>query len=404
MLPVASEGFDKGSMRALFAVVAIFFLAAVGLQAAPAGPGSKGPAPDPKTAAFEKRLARLRLEQQELQIRNSIEDEKLKSRLAQLRAEAQLLQAQNARDAEVQRQKAAQADQERSQIALEMQRISLKNTKLNFEKADLQARLSEMQLRIADRKSQEVWRSLVKAPPRYTRHPFAGGRLVISDRRVELNGPIYYEMADRIAKQIAFYNNRSTRYPIFLVIEASPGGSVMAGQQILGAMQASKAPVIVVVKTYAASMAAVITALAPRSYASPNAILLHHQVSTFIRGNLTQQKERLRLASEWMRRLATPVAAKMGLSLDRFVKTMYQKNSDGDWQEFADQAVKLKWVDGIAKEIVEEGVRERPEALPVRAGLLLEQRDEKGVRFVQLPRLEPFDVHFIHSPDGYYRP
>ena len=48
---------------------------------------------------------------------------------------------------------------------------------------------------------------------------------------------------------------------IFIVIDTSPRGSVMAGYRILKAMESSDAPVHVVVKSFAASMAAAITTL-----------------------------------------------------------------------------------------------------------------------------------------------
>ena len=76
-------------------------------------------------------------------------------------------------------------------------------------------------------------------------------------------------------------------------IDRCPGGSVMEGYRIVKAMQASKAPIHVVVKSFAASMAAVITTLAVHSYAYPNAVILHHQMSTGANGNMTQIKEQV---------------------------------------------------------------------------------------------------------------
>ena len=54
----------------------------------------------------------------------------------------------------------------------------------------------------------------------------------------------------------------------------------------------SDAPVHVVVKSFAASMAAAITTLAKESYAYPNAVILHHQISSTVFGqlNLTEQR------------------------------------------------------------------------------------------------------------------
>jgi len=50
----------------------------------------------------------------------------------------------------------------------------------------------------------------------------------------------------------------------------------------------------------------------------------------------------------------------MGTNLDGFVKQMYKHNSDGDWEEFADKAVALKWVDNVVHEIRETGVVKEP--------------------------------------------
>jgi ATP-dependent Clp protease protease subunit len=180
----------------------------------------------------------------------------------------------------------------------------------------------------------------------------------------------------------------------------------MEGYRIVKAMQASQAPVHVVVKSYAASMAAVITALAQRSYAYPNAIILHHQMSSVQWGNMTQLKEQLEIAKEWYKRLAEPVAKKMGMSTEAMVKLMYEKNSDGDWEEFADNALKYKWVDNVVHEIRETGIVKDPDKAkkPELPNARLEEKtDEKGRRYVELPRLDPYDFYYIYNPDQYYR-
>ena len=185
---------------------------------------------------------------------------------------------------------------------------------------------------------------------------------MISDRRVALNGPITMDTADQIIARISYYNNKDRTLPIFLVIDDSPGGSVMAGYKILKTMQGSEAPVYVVVKSFAASMAACLTTLAKKSFAYPNAVIMHHQISAFGGGNLTQQQEWVKEMEEWWRRLADPVAAKMGITREEFIKQMYAHASTGDWNEFADKAQKLKWVDVIVDEIDETAMVRDPEA------------------------------------------
>jgi len=210
-----------------------------------------------------------------------------------------------------------------------------------------------------------------------------------------------------VVERIDYWNNVSDA-PIFLVMDRCPGGSVQEGYRIIKSMQASKAPVHVVVTSFAASMGAYITTIAERSYVYPNAIILHHQMRTGVYGNMTQTREQMKIAEEWWRRLGEPTAKKVGLTLDGFVKKMYENNSDGDWEEFGDRAVALGWATHVVREIRETGVTKRPDPdkKPVPPSFffgLKEETDEKGARFVSLPRLEPFDLYWIYNPDRYYR-
>jgi len=188
----------------------------------------------------------------------------------------------------------------------------------------------------------------------------------------------------------------------------------MAGYKILKAMEGSAAPVYVVVKSFAASMAAGITTLSKRSFAYPNAIILHHQIASMSIGNLTMEKEQVKELEEWWKRLAAPVAAKMGITLDDFIKQMYQNRSTGDWQEFGDGARKLKWVDEIVQTVREESFDKNPDASSGPGGgpppftgdaraALPERVDVTGHRYVLLPRLDPVDCYYLYNPDSYYR-
>ena len=235
------------------------------------------------------------------------------------------------------------------------------------------------------------------------------GILVISDRRIPLNGPITNSTADFITSRIQYWNNKDRELPIFIVIDASPGGSVMAGYRILKAMESSDAPIHVVVKSFAASMAAAITTLAEESYAYPNAVILHHQISSVVFGqlNLTQQREFHEESLRWWARFGTPLATKMGITPDEFIQKMYARSSSGDWVEFGEQAKELKWVNHIVKGIDETSFTKDPDAVDpakiVRPPALAEEVDATGQTFVRLPRLDPTDVYFIHNRDGYYR-
>ena len=358
---------------------------------------------------------------------NSLRSEKLKAELAQqreeverLKLEKQLLEQQTS-IAEL-RQKLtdqeAKANFERTKIKLEReaalaklkadlhsQTYKSKQAEWNLERGKLEAEVKTLEAR-------ETREAYLDNEPNYLENPLKeDGTLVISDRRIPFNGAVTSRTADFITSRLHFYNNQDSTKPIFIVIDDSPGGSVMAGYRILKAMEASDAPVHVVVKSFAASMAACITTLAEHSYAYPNAILLHHQISStsFGRSNLTEQKEALEDMQEWWKRLATPIANKMGVSIDELVKQMYEADSRGDWVEFADEAVELKWVNHIVERIEETSTRINPDKLPSKVEItshingMKETIDDHGQPCIVLPRLNPKDVYFMHNPDHYYR-
>jgi ATP-dependent Clp protease protease subunit len=280
---------------------------------------------------------------------------------------------------------------------------------------ELDAKRSEWQLKTVQLESEiekleieKKRKAYIDATPVYLKNPLKDNNtLVISDRRIPLNGVIRRGTADYITSRINYYNNMDTELPIFIVIDSSPGGSVMEGYRIVKAMEGSDAPVYVVVKSYAASMAAAITAVAEKSFAYPNAIFLHHQLSTsffFATLNLTQQKELHEDSQRWWKRLAEPIAKKMGISTNEFIKKMYEKSSDGDWSEFGTEAKKLKWVDTIVTQIRETSLLKDPNIEEKKFTISLEKgTDDNGAPIMYLPRLTPRDHYYLYNPDNYYR-
>jgi ATP-dependent Clp protease protease subunit len=388
-------------------------------------------------------LAKLTAEKQRLELENGLAQQKFQTEVAALQAEldkltkqADLL-AKRATLKEAERK--ARLDEELAADREKLERMKLTNDlatagiadkgreliqreqELKVRAAELQTQRSEFELQLARlnndldlRVKRDLWKNRVNRDIQYTNEPFKDGVLTISDRRIPLNGPIWMETADYVVERIDYFNNQNREFPIFIVIDDSPGGSVMAGYKILKAMEGSPAPVYVVVKSFAASMAAGITTLSKRSFAYPNAIMLHHQILSGSFGNLTEQKENLKELEEWWKRLAAPVAAKMGISLDEFIKRMYQNRSTGDWREFGDGARKLKWVDDIAETVREESYDKNPDAPSAPGGsppharldsqpVLQESVDANGHRYVLLPRLNPVDCYYLYNPDNYYR-
>ncbi|HEY3899891.1 MAG TPA: ATP-dependent Clp protease proteolytic subunit [Chthoniobacter sp.] len=310
------------------------------------------------------------------------------------------------------------AQRDRAELEAELATAELTKRQNEFKTTELDwtAKTAELRAKLAEREKQEEADSYADEKPVYLKNPVtADGELVLSDRRIPMNGLITSATADFVCSRIDYFNNKNKEWPIFIVIDDSPGGSVMAGIKILESMNSSSAPVYVVVKSFAASMAAAITTLAPRSYAYPNAVILHHQISNGMMGNLTEQREGLKNLEQWWGRLATPIAAKMGISTDDFVKQMYAHTTTGDWQEFGDQAAKLKWVDVVVGRCRETAWRKNPDSEPIAPGQQVatanqaqapatsEKVDAKGHPYMVLPHLNPVDCYYLHNPDGYYR-
>jgi ATP-dependent Clp protease, protease subunit len=378
-------------------------------------------------------LERLTLERDKLAAENSIAKSKLEKELADRRAdlEREKLHLDEQRQDEdikaaVERRK---YEDQITQLRMESERLQLENavikaqseidaTRLKMKEAQTRAEIAALQTKMERQDAEMTANNYTGAKPVYMDDPLQGNTLVISDRRIPLNGPITSETADFISNRINYFNNKDTQYPIFIVIDSSPGGSVMAGYHILKSMQSSEAPVYVVVKSFAASMAACLATCADRSFCYGNAIILHHQISGGTFGNLTQHRESLKEIEEWWRRLSEPIAQKMGISTEDFIKKMYTQVSTGDWTEFGDKAAELKWVAHAVREIRETSLLKNPDVVkpttpvsspaPIRPGIddripLNEQVDDKGQLYVRLPRLAPKDFYYLYNPDGYYR-
>lgn len=357
---------------------------------------------------YKKALAALVAEKNRLVGENELDDAKHQKALAELKFAQDKLVLENGTLKEAQNKQSIEIQMQQEKLNADLSELNFEKTKTDIELANYQMAKMKLDTDIQLRDQKEKWKSEVNHDLEYPLQPFTNGLLTISDRRIPLNGVIMEGTAEFIGKRIDYFNNQSSEQPIFIVIDSCPGGSVMEGYRIIKTMEASKAPIHVVLKSFAASMAATILTVADHSYAYPNAIILHHQPWSVSWGNLTQQKEQLDIFKEWAQRLHTPVAKKMGITLDEFYKRMYEKNSEGDWQEFADKAKDLKWVDNIVDTIREEGVTKAPDSvMPEPSTVVLAagktEPDPVPQNFIRLPRPEPFDFYFLYNPDGRYR-
>lgn len=373
-------------------------------------------------------LAQLRADKEKLQLENELAMAKQTQLLANLKAMKVRLVLENELHEQERKKTFLKLEQKREQLAiqnaiaeeknkqeelriqLETAQLEFEMTKLEFEKSKRGFEFEELTEKLATREQREIWDSQVNQPNKYLKEPFVDGYLIISDRKITLDQVILPGSAQYINKRIHYYNNKNTEYPIFLIIDRCYGGSVMEGAKILEAMQNSRAPVYVVVKTLAASMAAIITTLSEHSYASPNAILVHHQMLSFVAGNQKQIEEEMEIAKEWIQRIMYPVAQKMGITMEEFVEKMYKNNSGGNWREFADKAVKLKWVEKVVTDMRDTSiVKQPPDYEEQEEGIILlktkypEKTDVQGKRYVELPRLTPVDIYYLYNPYNYFR-
>jgi ATP-dependent Clp protease, protease subunit len=373
-------------------------------------------------------------EKHNIELDNALARARLEKELAELQAdiarmmverEAMALKWQIAHEEKEKAHKAEMLtlNQQRERLGTE---VDITRYKLDKEKQKLDAITAKLdhqvKLLLAEINRMDAQKALYEAKcqntnytdtaPIYLKEPLQkGGSLVISDRRIELNGLITPWQANYVTDRIQYFNNKDVSNPIFIVIESSPGGSVRAGACILKAMENSQAPVYVVVKGFAASMAALITTLADRSYAYPNAVILHHQPWTFTLGNVREIKEQQEFLQEWWNRLGGRVAKKMGISLTRFDKLLYEKSAKGDWLEFADHAQKLKWVDHTVNGIKDSSIRELPNPENYTWESYLKKdcgnnheatyAIENGI--VYLPPLDAKDFYYLYNPDNLYQ-
>ena len=293
----------------------------------------------------------------------------------------------------------ASADKDRARAELEVEaRLASAQVSVEYAKVASVAAIARLQQKAAD--------IAAHAKITYPKDPLIDGALHISDRRIPFNGRVDDKLADFVCGRIAFYNAVDSEAPIFIVIDRSPGGSVMSGYMILQAMETSKAPVYVVVKGYAASMAAIITTMAKRSFVYPQTIVLHHQASSGLSGNVTQLKEQLKWSKIWVERIFVKVADRAGVKVDDFVAQMYKSVSTGDWKVTGDDAVRLHWVTNVVEQMTEDAIftagnEPKPtEIMP--EGFVDAGKSQNGRIRQALPPLGPCDAWWVFDPTVEY--
>lgn len=141
-----------------------------------------------------------------------------------------------------------------------------------------------------------------------------------SPREIDIYGEIDMPMAISVTKQLRDLEAASPGKPIVMII-TSPGGSVIAGLQIIDVMNSLVSPITTRCEGWCASMAATILASGDHREAMPNAKILTHFLSTDCEGKLPEVLNCANISITLQNDLDAILAKQTGLSLEQ-VKAM----------------------------------------------------------------------------------
>lgn len=138
------------------------------------------------------------------------------------------------------------------------------------------------------------------------------------DRAITLYGEVNEDSVASVVGGITRLNNENPAKPIFLLI-ASPGGSVFAGEQVLSAMESVKAPVYTVCTSLCASMAAIIHQYGTQRLAYDRSILMFHDASGGLQGEVKKMHSMLTLIERKIERTDRYIAQRSNMSYEKFL-------------------------------------------------------------------------------------
>lgn len=132
--------------------------------------------------------------------------------------------------------------------------------------------------------------------------------------------------------------------PVYLLI-SSPGGSVLDGNMIVSAIQASPVPVYTICLQLCASMAAIIFEMGSQRYMVDRSILMFHEASGGVKGQFNQMKSQLNIFDKIITKLDAEIAKRVGLELPVFMakppNELWLDSEDAVKQNYADKLVNL---------------------------------------------------------------
>jgi ATP-dependent protease ClpP protease subunit len=159
-------------------------------------------------------------------------------------------------------------------------------------------------------------------------------------RYVMIKGPVRTAMSEDIVRQIYEFD-KGTSAPIYYIINTN-GGSLVAGNQIIRAMESAKSPSICIVDRAAYSMGALILSHCDTAYIHKDASVIFHEGYIGAEGRVSEVFSYLDFEKKEFDRLNAETAALLKMKLKDYVA----KQKD-EWWLTAKDAEQVGLVDGI---------------------------------------------------------
>ena len=143
---------------------------------------------DVEATKLQVELSKSKLELERTAVAEAVLDMKTKTSVGALKRQIEQLSAEN---------------------ALAAEKRKSEQSKLVDEQLRATAAAATLGAQIQNRDLEDKWRDEVNKPVTYTMEPFKDGVLTVSDRRIEMNGPIVSGTADFVCAQIDYFNNQN---------------------------------------------------------------------------------------------------------------------------------------------------------------------------------------------------
>jgi len=172
--------------------------------------------------------------------------------------------------------------------------------------------------------SKEVVSSAVPQPPLSELSKESGSskkKLIRSlslnpSRTLKIYGEVNF-LTEELAGQITKLS-KSSKEPIVILID-SPGGSVLSGEKILSAIEASRADVYTVCVGMCASMAAIIHQYGTKRLATDRSVLMFHDASGMVGGRVSEMLNLLSLIKRKIEKINHHIADRAKMPYSEFV-------------------------------------------------------------------------------------